>query len=72
MNDVKAMMLVKYRHKDIQQLQAAWQTLRTRMNQYAETGRGTVAEAIMHNEYNWFGQQDSVKVMQFLLSKELE
>jgi hypothetical protein len=71
-NDVKAMMLVKYRHKDIQQLQAAWQTLRTRMHQYAVSGRGTVAEAIVHNEHYWLGHQDRVTVMKFLLSNEFE
>jgi hypothetical protein len=71
-NDVKAMMLVKYRYKDIQQLQSSWRPLRTRMNRYADTGRGTVAEAIVHNEFYWFGKQDSAKVMEFLLSIEFE
>jgi hypothetical protein len=57
---LKAMMLVHCtgRRKHKAQLQFARQTLQARMQQYAETGSGTVAEAIVYNEFYWRGEQE--------------
>jgi hypothetical protein len=35
---------------------AMWHTLQQRLEQYAATGAGTVAEAIVYNDYWWNGQ----------------
>jgi hypothetical protein len=67
--DVKAMTLVRYRHSGMQQLSSACHTMKARMQQYAETGRGTVAEAIMHNEFHWC-RQKSKTGMEFVFSRE--
>jgi hypothetical protein len=70
---VKAMMVVQCRHTSKKgKLSTAWSTMQARMKQYAETGRGTVAEAIVHNEFYWRGQQNAETVMQSVLSKPPE
>jgi hypothetical protein len=55
---VKAMMLVhctgEYEHHA--QLQSAWHTLEVRKKQYAKTGAGSVAEAIVYNGLYWRGE----------------
>eukprot|EP00953_Heterococcus_sp_UTEX-ZZ885_P026034 14109-Heterococcus_DN1.PRE.1 len=38
------------------QLQSAWHTLEVRKKQYAKTGAGSVAEAIVYNEMYWRGE----------------
>jgi hypothetical protein len=57
---VKAMTLVRYYRRDerTQQLFSAWQTMQARMRQYAVSGRGTVAEAIVHNDCCWSDNQE--------------
>eukprot|EP00953_Heterococcus_sp_UTEX-ZZ885_P025258 13733-Heterococcus_DN1.PRE.1 len=35
---------------------AMWHTVQQRLEQYAATGAGTVAEAIVYNDYWWNGQ----------------
>ena len=35
---------------------AMWQTLQPRLQQYAKTGKGSFAEAIVYNYYYWKGQ----------------
>eukprot|EP00953_Heterococcus_sp_UTEX-ZZ885_P005859 3626-Heterococcus_DN1.PRE.2 len=33
-----------------------WQTLQSRLQQYADSGQGSIAEAIVYNAYYWTGQ----------------
>jgi hypothetical protein len=56
---LKAMAVVRYYNRDecTQHLASAWRTMQVRMQQYAVSGAGTVAEAIVHNDCWWSGDQ---------------
>jgi hypothetical protein len=51
--DVKAMTLVCCRQEQEALYAPMWQTMQARMQQYAETGSGTLAEAIVYNDCYW-------------------
>jgi hypothetical protein len=51
--DAKAMTLVRCRHEHEPLYAPMWQTMQARMQQYAETGSGTLAEAIVFNDCYW-------------------
>jgi hypothetical protein len=52
-DDVRAMRYLRTRHST---RAAHWAVLQQRLQQYAATGAGTVAEAIVHNDCYWLGQ----------------
>jgi hypothetical protein len=52
-DDVRAMRYLRTRHSS---KAAHWAVLQHRLQQYAATGAGTVAEAIVHNDCYWLGQ----------------
>jgi hypothetical protein len=54
-NDVKAMRYIRSAHAS-RSYATMWATLQARLQQFATTGAGTVAEAIVANDYWWNGQ----------------
>jgi hypothetical protein len=54
-NDVKAMRFIRSQATHRSYV-AKWQILQQRLQQYATTGAGTIAEAIVVNDYWWNGQ----------------
>jgi hypothetical protein len=54
-NDVRAMRCIRSTQA-IAHYSTMWRTLQPRLQQYATTGAGTVAEAIVTNYYWWSGQ----------------
>jgi hypothetical protein len=52
-DDVRAMRLIRATHSK-RALQ--WAVLQSRLQQYASTGAGTIAEAIVYNDCYWLGQ----------------
>jgi hypothetical protein len=54
-DDVRAMTYIRCKHSHDKK-NAKWNTLRARLMQYAATGRGTVAEAIVYNDCYWDGE----------------
>jgi hypothetical protein len=52
-DDVRAMRYLRTRHST---RAAHWAVLQQRLQQYAATGAGTVAEAIVYNDCYWLGQ----------------
>jgi hypothetical protein len=55
LDDVKVMRHIRGK-ASTEKYQAKWQVLRQRLQQYAATGAGTVAEAIVANDCWWSGQ----------------
>jgi hypothetical protein len=59
LDDVRAITAVRCglgTHKKLTSA-ARWMLVQARMQQYADTGSGTIAEAIVHNECCWRGEQ---------------
>jgi hypothetical protein len=52
-NDVRAM---RYIRSCRDKLPTGWRSVQARLQQYASTGKGSVAEAIVVNDYWWGGQ----------------
>jgi hypothetical protein len=52
-DEVRAIRYLRSRHND---MSMQWAVLQSRLQQYAATGAGTVAEAIVYNDYYWLGQ----------------
>jgi hypothetical protein len=54
-DDVRAMKYIRGHHAATGYAHM-WQTLRTRLKQYADSGEGSIAEAIVYNAYCWTSQ----------------
>lgn len=53
LNDVKGMRRIRGESKGHAH---NWSLLQKRLQQYADTGAGSIAEAIVYNDYQWLGQ----------------
>jgi hypothetical protein len=58
-DDVRAMRYIRGKANFAQHCtwqREGWHLLQARLQQYASTGKGSIAEAIVVNDYNWRGQ----------------
>jgi hypothetical protein len=54
-DDVKAMRFIRSKHSTASYTDM-WRTLQSRLHTYATTGKGSIAEAIVHNDCYWKGE----------------
>jgi hypothetical protein len=68
LNDVRAIRYARSKANAGKKRARHWSTLQVRLREYAATGRGTFAEAIVYNDCYWLGQE----LMRSLLAAKLK